>query len=295
MDNDIVPILLKPRLRTTLRLPLRQRAAALVTALVGATSILAPVGAAAADDDAPPTAHWEGAVGLVLRHGPTYQGASDSRTRVVPGLFLRYGRFSITTTGGFVTRSSDEVTRGAAAELLRTEDYRVNLSLRVDGGRDNGNDPMLAGLDDRRATLRGRLGVTRKFGRGWQVSAGTTPDLLGRDGGTLVDLGIGYGWSMTPTLHASLGAGGTWGNRRYMQSYFGITPEESRRSGHPAYAPGSGLRDIGAGFGLRTTFGREWVSFASLGISQMQGPTVDSPLTRQRSLWSLTAGLARRF
>jgi hypothetical protein len=51
--------------------------------------------------------HWEGAVGLSVLHSPTYLGSSDYKTRVLPGLFLRYGRFAVTTASGFVTRSND--------------------------------------------------------------------------------------------------------------------------------------------------------------------------------------------
>ncbi|NRF67961.1 MipA/OmpV family protein [Aquincola sp. S2] len=281
MHNAMVPILAS-----------RPATPAVAALLAG---LLLP-GAARADEEAKPAATWEGAIGLVLRHGPTYAGAEDKRTRIAPGLFLRYGRFSVTTTGGFATRSQDETTRGGlAAELVQRDDFRVSLSLRFAGGRDPGSDPLLAGLDKRRTTLRGRLGVSRDLGAGWQLRAGWNPDLLGRDGGSYVDVGLNHGWALTPTVQASAGIGATWSNARYLQSYFGVSEAESARSGHPVYRPGSGLRDVGANVGLRTSFGPRWVGFANAGVSRLVGPAADSPLTRRPSSWSLGAGLAWRF
>ncbi len=286
MHNATVPILA------------RALAAPAAAAMLAGLTLLP---AARADEppkaDKPARDGWEGAIGLVLRHGPTYAGATEHRSRVVPGLFLRYGRFSVTTTSGFASRSStDESTRGGlAAELVQRDDFRVSLSFRFAGGRDPGSDAALAGLDKRRSTLRGRLGVARTLGGGWQVRAGWNPDLLNRDGGSYVDAGLGYGWALTPTVRANANVGATWADARHLQSYFGITEAESQRSGHPVYRPGSGLRDVGASVGLRTDFGPHWVGFTNLGVSRLIGPAADSPLTRRAANWSLGAGLAWRF
>ena len=238
---------------------------------------------------------WEGAVGLVARYSPNYLGSSTFAARAIPGLFLRYGRFSVTTTGGFVTRRNDDVARGFTADLVRRDDLRVSLSLRTDGGRDAGNDPALAGLPDVRPTFRARLGVVQKWGDGWRVTAGLSPDLLGRGGGVTADLALGHEWRVAPTMLANLSAGGTWANGRYMQSHFGITPTQSALSGHPVYSARAGLRDIGVGAGLRIDISREWLGFVGVGTSRLLGSTLDSPLTQRPSSWGVNGGLAWRF
>ncbi len=276
-----------------------------------ATLCLLAAGVARADDETPASApvpaptssapagagqpKWEGAVGLLFNYSPAYQGASDNRLRGRPGLFLRYGRFSATTTGGFVTRRNDEVQRGLAAELISRDRLRVSLSARLDGGRDEGDDPMLKGLGNVRATVRGRLTVVQSFGHGWKLSAGLSPDLLGRGGGTLLDAGLSYEWALTPTLRANVGTGITAADHRYMQSYFGVTPEQSARSGLRVYEPPAGLRDLGFGAGLRADLGPHWLGFVNVGTSQLKGPTLDSPLTRRRDTWGINGGLAWRF
>lgn len=256
--------------------------------------------AAAAPEPAPkPTKPadpaWEGAVGLLFQYGPSYQGSEDQRLRLRPGLFLRHGRFSITTTGGFVTRRNDEVQRGLSAELLTRENLRLSLSARLDGGRSEGRDPMLDGMGDVRATVRARLSVVKDYGGNWKLAAGLSPDVLGRGGGVLADMSLNHEWRLTPTVRASAGLSLTAADRRYMQSYFGVTAEQSGRSGHPVYAASAGLRDLGVGFGLRTDFGPHWLGFANASATRLMGPTLDSPLTRRRGTWGLGGGLAWRF
>jgi outer membrane scaffolding protein for murein synthesis (MipA/OmpV family) len=238
---------------------------------------------------------WEGALGVLFQYGPSYQGSESSRLRLRPGLFLRYGRYSVTTTGGFVTRRNEEVQRGLSADLIDREKLRVSLSLRVDGGRDDGDDPMLHGLGRIRATVRGRLQAVKDFGAGWKLSAALSPDLLGRQGGALADVGLGYEWPLTPALRANAGITLTAASQRYMQSYFGVTPEQSQRSGHPVYTPSAGLRDIGWGVGLRADLGPRWLGFLNAGATQLAGPTLDSPLTRRHDTWRIGGGIAWRF
>lgn len=251
--------------------------------------------AAAADTATPPPAAWEGAVGVLGQYGPSYQGAAASKLHLRPGLYLRYGRFSVTTTGGFVTRRNDDVERGLAAELVSRDTLRVRASLRLDAGRDEDSDTMLKGLGNVRRTVRGRLSVVKELGGGWKLGAGLSPDLLSRGGGVLMDAGLSYELPLSPTLRAGAGLTLSGGDSRYMQSYFGVTPEQSQRSGHPVYEPSAGLRDLGFGINLRADLGPHWIGFVNAGTSQLKGPTLDSPLTRRRDTWGLGGGLAWRF
>jgi outer membrane scaffolding protein for murein synthesis (MipA/OmpV family) len=263
-----------------------------------ASGLAGPAAWAQGADGGPAAARpsWEGAVGLIAQYSPAYQGSAGQELTLRPGLYLRRGRFSITTTGGFVTRqNNDDVQRGVAAELVAREDLRVSLSARLDGGRNENQDPMLQGLGDIRTTVRARLSLVRPFGAGWRFTAGLSPDLLGRGGGVLADLGLSHEWRLTPTLRANAGLSLGAGDRRYMRSYFGVDPAQAARSGHPVYEPSAGLRDLGLGLNLRADLGPHWIGFVNLGASQLLGPTVDSPLTRRTDLWSLGGGLAWRF
>ena len=207
---------------------------------------------------------WEGALGVSARVAPAYLGATGAALKLHPGLFLRYGRWSLTTAGGFVTQRDDQVERGLATELLRRGDLLVKLSLRLDGGRDTDVDPALNGLDKVRRTLRGRLSVQAPLAPGWQASAALAPDLLGRGGGLLVNAGLSRQWRLSPDLRWGVAANVNAADARYMQSYFGVTPAEGVRSGKPAYAPSAGLRDLGLGVGFRQDLGPHWFAFGDI-------------------------------
>lgn len=258
--------------------------------LAQGTGVTAGSGAASAQAPA-----WEAAVGLITHHSPNYLGAADSRWHLIPGMFVRYGRFSITTSGGFVTRRNDEVERGVAAELVDRDDFRVSLSARTDGGRDAGDDPTLSGLPDVRPTVRARLSAVKKFEGGWRVGLGWSPDLLGRGGGATLDLSVSHERRVAAGHWVTAGISTTWADNRYMQSYFGITPAQSAASGHAVYEPGAGLRDIGLGITWRAELGPHWLGFVGAGLTRLEGPTLDSPLTRRRDSVGLNAGLAWRF
>ena len=270
-----------------MRLPCLLPCALACTLVITPVLAQTPAGPAAAD--------WEGAVGLIAHHSPNYLGASASRWHLNPGLFLRFGRFSITTSGGFVTRRNDLVERGLTAELIQRDDFLLSLSARFDGGRDAGSDTALTGLPDLRPTVRARLSAVVNLSPAWRWSAAVSPDLLGRGGGVLVDTGLTYEWPLAPRLKAQIGLGTTWADRAYAQSYFGITPAQSQASGHAAYSARAGLRDVSANAGLRIDLGPRWIGFAGVSARALQGPSLASPLVQQRSDWSANGGLAWRF
>ena len=60
---------------------------------------------------------WEGAVGLTMGYGPAYVGSDDYNIGLKPALYLRYGRFSLSSGAGFATRRADQVLRGLGADL----------------------------------------------------------------------------------------------------------------------------------------------------------------------------------
>ena len=238
---------------------------------------------------------WEGALGLLVNHSPTYQGSADQKSSLIPGFFVRYGGFTATNSGGFVTRRDDDVERGLAAEILRQENLRVSLSARFDAGRDAGSDPALNGLPDVAATLRLRVSALRRLSEGWQLGLALSPDLLGRGGGTLVDASLRREWRLTPSVQANLGANITWANSRYARSYFGVTPAQSGVTGLAAFEPRSGLRNLGVSASLHADFGPSWFGFTGVNASHLTGDARRSPLTHRSNSWSSNSGLAWRF
>jgi outer membrane protein len=249
--------------------------------------------AARAQEEAPLTAglrpNFEGAIGLQLNNAPQYQGGDRREASLTPGIYLRWGRYSLATSGNFVTRYDDEVVRGVAAELIQRDDLRVQFGLRYDPGRKTHVSTDLAQLDDVRDTLRGRISAVWQPMPEWRFGAGFSADILGRKSGVLIDAGVAREFRLTQRSTLS------WGDATFMQARFGIGTEAALRSGKPAYTPGSGLRDVGLSAQVRTDINRRWTVWGGGGVSRLLGPTLDSPLTRQTTQVTAGVGFARHF
>jgi outer membrane scaffolding protein for murein synthesis (MipA/OmpV family) len=261
---------------------------ALIPLAAAAQSTATPAGAEAE----PPPAGLTYALGLAVIDAPTYAGAAGREQKLRPLWSLRYGRFTVSgaRSSGLLGAPSTERTSGATADLVRNDRWSLNLGLRLDNGRSSSDDPELAGLPDIRRTLRARLNANYRLGGGFSTNLGYSADLLGRDGGGQLGWGLGYGWAPWPTARASVGVGVNWGDKRYMQTHFGIAPDVALRTGRTAFTPGAGLTDMGVGVALRMPLGPRWSLTGGLGLSRLQGDAAASPLSRRD--FGATASLA---
>lgn len=239
----------------------------------------------------------EGAIGVTMRYRPEYLGSSVHTTGIAPGVYLRWGRFTISSgAGGFVTRNdNEEVQRGLDTSLLRRDKLRVNLTLRYDTGRSSDGTTALAQIHSVPRTVRARLAGTWRPAPRWQVGAGWSADILGRHTGSVVDLGVAREFRLGSGAGLTLGAGTTWIDERNMRAHFGITPEDASRSSYAVYRPGAGLRDARVSIDYRRPLSPRWVVLAGATLGRLLGPAADSPLTTDPTQWGLSTGLAWRF
>lgn len=272
----------------------------MIAALAAAIAVCAE-GAVAAAPAEPPTAsaaaprQWEGAIGLVASWSPTYQGSSERSLSLVPAGFIRYGRFTLSGAGGFSTRRNKEVERGLDASLIERERLKVSLGLRFDRGRGESSSADLQGLGDIKPTLRTRLSVRWTPAPDWTLATALSLDALGRGGGYWGSLGVARGWSLTPATRLTLDAGLSFAGDQFLQTWYGVSAEQSARSGYAQFTPAEGLRDISIGATLRTEFTPTWAGFVSLGGSRLLGSAADSPFVRRPAGWALGGGLVWRF
>lgn len=246
--------------------------------------------------DMPPSAsRWEGAVGLITSYRPEYSGSSVRVTKLTPGVFVRYGRFTITNASGFATRNADDVVRGLGVDIIQHDRLRANLALRFDAGRSESSSASFTGLGNVKPTVRARLNLGWRFDGPWRVGAAWSADALGRGGGNFGDISGGWehrlGASTVITAGLALSAAGD----RYMQTFYGISAEQAARTSYPVYEPKAGLRDLAATSGFRTNLAGDWILLGGAGATHLLGPAARSPLTSNRNGWGINLGLARRF
>ncbi len=263
---------------------------------------LPAVPALPADDAAPqaapaeaPRAEWSGALGVNLSYRPEYDGGSRHATVARPAIYLRYGRFSLSSGASFAARRTDDVVRGLGVDLVRGTRTRISLALRHDSGRQEDESAALRGLGDVEGTVRARVSVRRQLDARWRAAASWNVDAFGRGGGSFADLQLIRDWPLTPQTVASAAVGLTVGGRRYLRSYYGVNEAQSAASGYPVYEPRLGLRDAAFTTSLRTDLHDHWTLLVGGGVTRLLGPAAASPLTRRTTSWGLNAGLARRF
>ena len=239
--------------------------------------------------------NWEGAIGLSAQYRPEYAGADRRVVKLTPAIFLRYGRFTITNASGFVTRRSDDVVRGLGVDMIQGERLSVKLSLRFDRGRREEASQDLSGMGDIPATIRARLAANWRLPGPWRAGASWSVDALGRGGGYLGEVSLGWEQRVAPSTNLSMGLSLALAGDRYMQTWYGVSEEQSARTGRPVYEPRAGVRDVTASINLRQDLGPEWTLLAGLGASRQLGPAASSPLTAQRNGWSASLAAAWRF
>lgn len=237
----------------------------------------------------------DGAITLIAQRGPDYLGARDYGHALRPGFFVRWGRLSVSSGGSWAALRQDDDLRGLGLDLTRSDDLRISLGLRVDSGRRESSSDALAGMGDVKRTVRVRIGGTWKFAPNWRLGGGWTVDAFNRGGGNLVETKLEHDWRLSHRVQLTTGAALNLGGPRYMQTYFGVTAEQSARSGYPEYDPGTSWRDVQVYSTLRFDIADDWVGLVGVGFNRALGRAADSPLTQRPNAFTLTTGLGWRF
>jgi outer membrane scaffolding protein for murein synthesis (MipA/OmpV family) len=248
------------------------------------------------DDDARGPRSWDAAIGFVATYGPEYVGSDRRGAGLSPGFAFRWGRFSFTSRSAFAVRSSDPgATGGLRIELPRTERFRVGLALRYDRGRDEDSNEAFKGLGDIPAGVMLRVNPRYLLDDGWQLGGSVSFPPFGNGPGTYGEVTLGRDRRLSPITTYGYGVSLAFASHRFMQNYFGITEEQSARSGYPVYRATFGPSALAASAGGRTDIGRYWVLLYGAGASLLLGDAAESPLTKRRASWSVNSGLVYHF
>jgi outer membrane protein len=237
------------------------------------------------------------ALGVTTSFTPSYAGSNDRK--VAPHLVwaFQYGRIRLSTGGGAAVLGIAQDPRGpgASAELFSTNRLRAGVAFRIDRGRDSSAIDGLEDLPDVDATVRGRAYASYALTPNWTVAGAIAPDLLGRGGGTVGTLDIGYRAPLTPASEWYAGAGVTLADATYMNSYYGVSPETAATTGRPAYEAGAGASGVRAAIGFTAALTSRWILVGGVGVTQLLGYAAGSPLTQQQTAVSASLGIAYRW
>lgn len=270
----------------------------LVACRPAAAATPSPDASAVAGADAPPAAPTSaplglsGSVGLGALTMPTYEGSDRHRTLAVPLLALNW------RTADWGTVSLD--TQGLAWQVVDRDGWRASVIGAIDPGR---KDRRPSGFDiapgDKRLAGMGRIGAGVDVGAAFGYGPVQLSMLkaLGDGGsrGARVTLGAELPWAVTTKLGVSAAVVGTWADRKYMQSYFGVTAAQSAASGYDAYTPRAGLQKVELDVGADQALTEHLHLKAGVGLSRLESDAARSPLVQRRTGLTAQVGVAYAF
>ena len=226
-------------------------------------------------------ARWRFALGGGIGASPNFQGSDKYRLRAVPFGFASYGRVFVGIGG-------------LGVQLYRGPGWRFGAVLAPGQGRNENVDQRLAGLGDVDRTVNlGFYGTT--FAGGFATRAVVYTDIAGEGHGTLARLDVLKRFRVDEKVSFFVGPGLTWASRQYMQTFFGVTEEQSARSGFPEFHPASGAHTLRLTAGSAYRLTPSWALIGSVSASRLSGGAGASPITETRQQYVAFASAIYRF
>lgn len=225
--------------------------------------------------EAPPT--WKFVAGIGAISQPKFPGGSERMTRALPVLGAEYGRFFLGGAPG------SGVPAGLGAYLYRDARWTLGAGLGADitKPRKEADSPRLRGLGDVDATPLGAVFGSCQWTH-LAIRASAVTDIGGKDEGTRASLDLEGRCRLFGNLMVSAGPGATWADRKYHQTFFGVTDLQSAASGLDHYAPGGGLNTLRFTVGANLRLRRQWSLGARFTVNELQGDAASSPITEKK-------------
>jgi outer membrane scaffolding protein for murein synthesis (MipA/OmpV family) len=249
------------------------------------TFALGGLACAAGPAAAEPLTGWVVDLGARVGASPDYEGSDRTKARVTPVINVRKAnpvhRYTPPDPGAYIgLLATDRITVGPVVTLRSKRDADGELAglRRVKRAAEVGAFADVWPLDWLRLHAEARKGVTGHSG--WLGDAGF--DLVAG----------GERWD------ASIGPRVGWADDRYMETYFGVTPQEA--AANPgiaaAYAPSGGAAYVGARVGAAYYLSDRWRISADASYRRLGDKAARSPIVRTfGSRKQLTAGIGLAY
>jgi len=214
-------------------------------------------------------------LGIASEVEPLYSGARADKVQGGPVISIYYRDIAFLSTGD-----------GIGYNILRGDHYQVGVAMAYDLGRSEQKDlNSLRGLGDI-----GAAPVAKVFGT-WVLSKKfplilrtDVRQFIGGAEGAIGDAGVYMplpGSSEKFVMFA--GPSISIATHHYMQTLYGISPDQSLASGYPVYDPHAGTSAAGVGFSATRFVTQHWLLNLDAAISQIRGSASHSPLIEERT------------
>jgi outer membrane scaffolding protein for murein synthesis (MipA/OmpV family) len=218
---------------------------------------------------------WEVRLGVGSTFEPRYDGSDRYHMLAGPSIDIRYKDLLFASTG-----------EGVGVNVLQGPNWRVSVAAVYDLGRRAHDDPSrLNGLGNinpapemkiageyvisKDFPLVLRAAFTRSFGgsNGWIGDFGAYMPLPGSN--------EKFYWFAGPSVSVA--------DSNYMQSWFGVTPQQAIDSGYRPYSAGAGLKSAGFGITMIYFVNKHWFVSADGALRRLLGSAAQSPIIQSKT------------
>lgn len=250
-----------------------------LTIAIGAVCMIVPLRAAHADDPpqdptapswldsaAEQVAEWNVVLGAGFRVEPKFEGADDVEIMPIPWISADFGQYVSVDPRGLTINAWDY------------EGLSVKGSLGYDLGRDSGDDRHLRGLGDIGAGA--VLGLELAYDVDpFEFKLELDKTIGGSDGFT-AKFGTAYEFSFDSFMF-SVGPSVTWADSNHMESYFGVTDRQARKSGLSRFDADAGIKRVDLEVSGLYTIDEHWWVRGEAGFGILLDDAADSPVSQK--------------
>jgi outer membrane scaffolding protein for murein synthesis (MipA/OmpV family) len=214
-------------------------------------------------------------VGLAAELQPVYDGSDAYRGRGGPVINIQYRDIAFLSTG-----------EGLGYNFLRGDHYRVGVAIGYDAGRKERDDyNNLRGMGDINMAAVPKIYASYVLAKSFPlILRVAVRQFIGGTQGAIGDAGVYMplpGSSKTFVMFA--GPSITLATHHYLQTLYGVSPEQSLASGHPEYDPHAGTSAAGVGFSATKFLTDHWLLNLDAALDQIRGSAAHSPLIERRT------------
>lgn len=232
---------------------------------------------------------WDITIGAGGIYGPVSPGVDEYETSVLPYVDIEYKeRFFI--KGQY----------GIGAYLFKSDagpEYAIGAALGYDGGRDEDDaSEQLEGLGDIDGSAEAVVFAELELGPvevGLEMAQGLNSD--GHDG-FRAELSASMDKMVTDRLMLGAGPFITYGDGQYIESYYGVTPEQASNSArYDAYDTDAGFDSYGLEVTARYMMTDHWSLTGVASYTRLMGDAKDSPIVDDSGFWGGGAFMSYTF
>jgi outer membrane scaffolding protein for murein synthesis (MipA/OmpV family) len=231
---------------------------------------------------APGFDQWRVGIGFGALLTPDYLGSNDLMVRP---LFAPEVRAPFDTV--FLSFRD-----GLGATVFREGPFSAGVVLRPRFGRDQDDNDALRGMGDIR--LSGEGGGFVSYSDGTWLARGEVRYGFGGYSGMVADARLDRVWRVHPQVILSAGPRLSWGGSGFAETFFGVDPDQSQRSGYAVFRPDNYWFGALAG-GATWLIDQRWSMIVFGEVGRIFGQAADSPLVDRGSATQGVLGVTMAY